>query len=175
MVSRIRVEQPTDHALVLSAVLCASRLKNSTLRLDNAMVTLIPSSRNTSWSGEGRKSRTTLSSPSGSSVYLILALIDLLAPPPVTGADDSNGIRAGPETNRHDAFTDRTAERPQKRTVHARTRRHASIGFAGLSPGPIRSIPRPSRRWDQGNARRAIRTYGCGRTSARPLLYLSPR
>ena len=80
MVSRIRVEQPTDHALVLSAVLLASRLKNSTLRLDNAMVTLIPSSRNTSWSGEGRKSRTTLSSPSGSSVYLILALPSPTAP-----------------------------------------------------------------------------------------------
>src|SRR5207302_5671107 len=73
------------------------------------MVTLISSSRNTSWSGEGRKSRTTLSSPSGSSVYLILALIDLLAPPPVTGADDSNGIRAVREANRHDAFTDRAS------------------------------------------------------------------
>src|SRR5947208_1413374 len=72
------------------------------------MVTLIPSSRNTSWSGEGRKSRTTFSSPSGSSVYLILAFIDLLAPPPVTGADDSNGIRAVREANRHDTFTDRT-------------------------------------------------------------------
>jgi hypothetical protein len=41
-------------------------------------------------------------------VYLILALIDSLTPPPVTGADDSNDVLAVRKAHRHDAFTHRT-------------------------------------------------------------------
>ena len=50
-------------------------MKNCTLRLLKAIVTLIPSSRKTRSSGGGRKSRIIFILPSGSFVYLILALI----------------------------------------------------------------------------------------------------
>src|SRR6185503_4201576 len=63
---------------------CASLLKNSTLRLLSAIVTLTPSSRKTKSSGLGRKSGTTFGSPRGSSVYLILSLIDSLSFAPVS-------------------------------------------------------------------------------------------
>ena len=71
---------------------CASLLKNSTLRLLSAIVTLTPSSRKTRSSGFGRKSGTTLGSPSGSSVYLILSFIDSLSFPPIAGSEDSDYI-----------------------------------------------------------------------------------
>jgi len=54
----------------------AAALKNATLRLLKAIVTLMPSSRNTRSSGRGRKSGTTLIFPRGSFVYLIFAFID---------------------------------------------------------------------------------------------------
>src|SRR2546426_10912739 len=54
----------------------ASPLKNSTLRLLNAIVTFTPSSRETRSSGLGRKSGTTFRRPRGSFVYLIFLLID---------------------------------------------------------------------------------------------------
>jgi hypothetical protein len=81
-------------------------LKNSTLRFDSEMVTFTPSSRKTSCSGEGRKSGMTFSSPSGSSVYLILAFIESLASPPVAGSDDSNDIFAVSEAYGQDTFID---------------------------------------------------------------------
>lgn len=86
----------------------ASPLKNSTLRLLNAIVTLTPSSRKTRSSGRGRKSRTTLNLPSDSSVYLILALINCLTPSPVTSAKDSNDILAIREANRQYSAIDST-------------------------------------------------------------------
>jgi len=60
------------------------------LRFESAIVTFTPSSRKASSSGAGRKSGTTFSSPSGSSVYLIFPVIDPLASSPVTGTKDSN-------------------------------------------------------------------------------------
>src|SRR5882724_1799737 len=66
----------------------ASLLKNSTLRLLNVRVTLIPSSRKTRSSGGGRKSGTTFRRPRGSSVYFIFALIDSLALSPVVRPED---------------------------------------------------------------------------------------
>src|SRR2546429_5988921 len=68
----------------------------------------MPSSRKTRSSGRGRKSPTTFSLPSGSSVYLILALIDCLTPSPVTGAKDSNGIVPIRESNRQHSATHRS-------------------------------------------------------------------
>src|SRR5712691_4942818 len=79
---------------------CASPLKNSTLRLLNAIVTLTPSSRKTRSAGRGRKSRTTFTLPSGSAVYLILAVIDCFTPSPVASAKDSNDILAIREADR---------------------------------------------------------------------------
>src|SRR6266568_9042234 len=91
-------------------VLCfrASPLKNSTLRLLNASVTLTPSSRKTRSSGRGRKSRTTFTLPRGSSVYLILALIDCLTPSPVASAKDSNDILAIREADGQNYIIDST-------------------------------------------------------------------
>jgi hypothetical protein len=86
--------------------LAASRLKNSTLRLLRASVTLMLSSRTTSCSGAGRKSGTTLGSPIGSSVYLIFPVIDLLAFAPVTGADDPYYLVAEREPDAQYAFAD---------------------------------------------------------------------
>src|SRR6185295_14827509 len=82
---------------------CASLLKNSTLRLLSAIVTLTPSSRKTRSSGLGRKSGTTFGSPMGSSVYLILSLIDSLSFPPVAGPEDSDYIVAVSEPHRKNA------------------------------------------------------------------------
>src|SRR6476469_1561738 len=55
----------------------ACDLKNSTLRLLSAIVTFTPSSRKASWSGGGRKSRTTRTSPMGSLVYFVFVVIDV--------------------------------------------------------------------------------------------------
>lgn len=76
-------------------VLClaASDLKKSTLFLLRAIVTFTPCSRNARSEGGGRKSRMTLASM-GSSVYLIFVLINSLAFPPVTGAEDTNHASA---------------------------------------------------------------------------------
>src|SRR2546430_5074121 len=84
----------------------ASRLKKSTLCFDNAIVTLTGSSRKTSWSGGGRKSGRTLILPSGSSVYLILLLIDPSAPPQIARSDDPNDIVAIREPHRDDRAAD---------------------------------------------------------------------
>jgi hypothetical protein len=81
-------------------------LKKSTLRFDREIVTLTPSSRKTSWAGEGRKSGMTFRSPSGSSVYPILAFIESLASPPVAGSDDSNDILAVRKAYGQDTFVD---------------------------------------------------------------------
>lgn len=80
----------------------ASFLKNSTLRLLKAMVTLIPSSRKTRSSGRGRKSGTTLRSPRGSSVYLIFSLIDSFPLSPVAGPENPDHVLAVRETDRQD-------------------------------------------------------------------------
>jgi hypothetical protein len=89
-------------------VLCfaASRLKNSTLRLLRASVTFTPSSRNTRSSGCGRKFGTTLSLPSGSSVYLIFALINAFALSPVTGSEYSGHSGSTSEADGKDAASD---------------------------------------------------------------------
>src|SRR5258705_8166324 len=88
-------------------VLCfaASRLKNSTLRLLRARVTLMPSSRNTRSSGAGRKSGTTLGLPKGSSVYLIFALIDSLTFAPIARSKNPNDIGAVRKSCGEDAAT----------------------------------------------------------------------
>jgi len=67
-------------------------LKNSTLLLLKAMVTLTPASRKTRSSGRGRKSGTTFRFPRGSSVYLIFSLINSLALSPITSSKNSNHI-----------------------------------------------------------------------------------
>src|SRR5438045_7249980 len=82
---------------------CASLLKNSTLRLFSAIVTLTPSSRKTRSSGRGRKSGTTFSLPRGSSVYRTVSLIRLLAFPPVNGSEDSDEVVTVRESDRHDS------------------------------------------------------------------------
>jgi len=84
----------------------ASFLKNSTLRLLKAMVTLTPSSRKTRSSGRGRKSGTTLRFPRGSSVYLIFPLIDVLALSPVAGPEDPDHVLAVREADRQDPAFD---------------------------------------------------------------------
>jgi len=91
-------------------VLCfrASFLKKSTLRLLKAIVTLTPSSRKTNSSGRGRKSGTTVSFPSGSSVYLILSLIDLPSLAPVPGPEDANHASTVREPHREDTTLDPT-------------------------------------------------------------------
>src|SRR6185295_1088713 len=85
---------------------CASLLKNSTLRLLSAIVTLTPSSRKTKSSGLGRKSGTTFGSPRGSSVYLILSLIDSLSFAPVSSPVDSDDLGAIRKADRQNAATD---------------------------------------------------------------------
>ncbi len=75
-------------------------LKNSTLRLLNAIVTFTPSSRKTRSSGRGRKSGTTFRFPSGSSAYLIFALIDVFPLAPITGAKDADHVLAIRELDR---------------------------------------------------------------------------
>src|SRR5712691_10278286 len=86
-------------------VLClrASFLKNSTLRLLKEMVTFTPSSRNTRSSERGRKSGMTLRFPRGSSVYLILSLIDSLSFTPITGSDDTDYVLTILEANRENS------------------------------------------------------------------------
>ena len=77
-------------------VLCffASALKNSTLSLLSAMVTFTVSPEKASSSGDGRKSSTTSTGPTGSSVYLVFALINLFSLPPVTRSKYSDGSRS---------------------------------------------------------------------------------
>src|SRR5471030_1601040 len=81
----------------------ASRLKNVTLCRLSAIVTLTPSSRNASSSGRGRKSSMILGRPIGSSVYLILALIELLSFSPVTRAKDPDDAATVGEPHGHHA------------------------------------------------------------------------
>ena len=76
------------------------------LFLLRAIVTFTPASRKANSSGEGRKSRRTFRLPKGSSVYLILPLINCLAFPPIActeNADHSASIR---ESHGKDAATD---------------------------------------------------------------------
>src|SRR3954463_4800917 len=87
---------------------CASLLKNSTLRLLSAIVTLTPSSRKTRSSGRGRKSGTTSRSPRGSSVYRIFSLIDSLSLAPVTSSVDADDLSAVGKADCQDATTDFT-------------------------------------------------------------------
>ena len=96
-------------------VLCfaASLLKKSTLRLLSASVTFTPSSRKTRSLGGGRKSGTTLSLPSGSSVYLIFELIDAFALSPIAGSKYANDAGSICEADRHDRSADSAkAEEP---------------------------------------------------------------
>src|SRR5882762_10972226 len=58
------------------------------------MVIFTPSSRSTSLSGDGKKSLTTSSRPSGSSRYLRLRFINLLSSAPVSGTNNANHIAA---------------------------------------------------------------------------------
>src|SRR5579863_5073382 len=70
------------------------------------MVTFTPVSFKTSCSGGGRKSSTTSTRPSFSSVYLGVRFIDLPASAPIAGADDANDPSAIGKPYRHDARTD---------------------------------------------------------------------
>ena len=81
MVFGVCIQQPSDYALILRVVLRASSLKNSRLRLLNAIVALTPSSRKTRSSGRGRQSGTIFSLPRRSSVYLTFSLTRLLTLP----------------------------------------------------------------------------------------------
>src|SRR3990172_7842294 len=85
--------------------LSASRLKNSTLRLERAMVIFTPSSRSIRSSGLGRKSGTTFSFPKGSFVYLIFALINSFALSPVASSKYPDHVITVCEADRHDTFT----------------------------------------------------------------------
>jgi len=69
------------------------------------MVTFTPSSRKTRSSGRGKKSGTTLRVPRGSSVYLILSLIDSLSFAPIAGSEDTDYVLAVSEANREDSDT----------------------------------------------------------------------
>jgi hypothetical protein len=89
--------------------LCASRLKNSTLYLESAIVILTPSSRKASASGGGRKSLTIFSRPSGSFVYLIRLLINTLTLAPKSSAKDADDAPAVGESHGQHAAAD-TAE-----------------------------------------------------------------
>lgn len=86
--------------------LCASRLKNSTLYLESAIVTLTPSSRKASASGGGRKSPTILNRPNGSFVYLIRLLIDTLALALESSAKDADDAPTVGEPHSEHAATD---------------------------------------------------------------------
>src|SRR5712691_3101954 len=83
----------------------ASSLKKSTLRLLSDIVTFTPSSRKTRSSGCGRKSGTIFRVPRGSSVYLILSLIDSLSSSPITGSMDTDNIISVGEAHCEDAST----------------------------------------------------------------------
>jgi len=82
-------------------------LKNSTLRRLSESVIFTPSSPDASWSGDGRKSRTT-SASIGSSVYLILLLINAFTFAPISGADDSNPVAPVGEAYGEHATSGRT-------------------------------------------------------------------
>src|SRR3990172_6984603 len=86
----------------------ASRLKNSTLRVERAIVIFTPSSCRTKSSGLGRKSGTTFTLPIGSFVYLIFALIDSLSFAPVASANDTNSAFTVSEAHRHDPLSNQT-------------------------------------------------------------------
>src|SRR3989304_7191141 len=85
--------------------LSASRLKNSTLRLDRASVTFTPSSFRAKSSGLGRKSGTTFSFPKGSFVYLIFALIGSFSFAPISGANDADDALTIREAYRHEPLS----------------------------------------------------------------------
>ena len=85
---------------------CASFLKNSTLRLLNAIVTLTPSSRKTRSSGRGKKSGTTSRSPRGSFEYRIFSLIDSLSFAPVSSSIDSDDVVAVGKSDGENAIFD---------------------------------------------------------------------
>src|SRR3989304_7810062 len=85
--------------------LSASRLKNSTLRLERAIVIFTPSSRSIRSSGLGRKSGTTFSFPKGSFVYLIFALINSFALSPVASSKYPDHVITVCEADRHYTFT----------------------------------------------------------------------
>ncbi len=70
------------------------------------MVTFTPVSFKTSCSGGGRKSSTTSTRPSFSSVYLGVRLIDLPAPAPIASANDANDVTPIGKSDRQDALTD---------------------------------------------------------------------
>ena len=84
----------------------ASPLKKSTLDLLSPMVTLTCSSRNARSEGGGSVSRTTLMSPMGPSVYVILLLIYPLAFPPVTCAEDTDDVPAVREAHGQNPISD---------------------------------------------------------------------
>ena len=79
-------------------------LKKSTLVLLSEMVTLTVSSLRANSSGEGKKSATTFTFPTGSSVYLIFSFIDVLSLSPVSGAYNPGFLPAIGESNGHDPF-----------------------------------------------------------------------
>ena len=80
----------------------ATLLKYSTLDLLRDIVTFTDSSRRTSWSGEGRKSFTTLTLPIASFVYLVFFLIYPLPFPPVARAENSYHVLPIGEPYRYD-------------------------------------------------------------------------
>ena len=69
------------------------------------MVTLTLSSLNARASGEGKKSGITLSSPSGSSVYVIFVRIDLSSLAPVAGTENSYGASTVGKSDGEDTAT----------------------------------------------------------------------
>jgi hypothetical protein len=76
------------------------------LFLLRAIVTLTPASRKANSSGEGRKSRITFRLPKGSSVYLILALINCLAFPPIACTENADHSASMREPHAKDSAAD---------------------------------------------------------------------
>ena len=89
-------------------VLCffASFLKKSMLSFFNAIVTLTFSSFKISLSGGGRKSLITLSSPKGSSVYLIFVFIYFPPFSPISGSKYPDNIASICKSHGHYSFAD---------------------------------------------------------------------
>src|SRR5882724_419449 len=82
----------------------AARLKNATERCDRLSVTFTLSSRNTSLSGDGRKSSMILTRPISPLLYLTVGFfIDRLSFPPVSRTKNSDPLVSPCKSHRHDS------------------------------------------------------------------------
>src|ERR1043166_5082060 len=86
---------------------CAARLKKATERCDRLRVTFTFSSRNTSRSGDGKKSSTIRTRPISPLLYLTVGFfIDRPSFPPVAGTENPDLAVPPGKAHRHDPIVD---------------------------------------------------------------------